>query len=106
MISSSGAGNPPAEGGDVFGDYLRAKAEADRALEGSGLDYTIVRPGRLTDDPPTGRVSVGDELPRAEIPRADVAATLAAALSAENAIGKTFELRAGEIPIADALASL
>jgi uncharacterized protein YbjT (DUF2867 family) len=106
MISSSGAGNPPAEGGDVFGEYLRAKAEADRALERSGLDYTIVRPGSLTDDPPAGRVSVGAELPRAEVPRADVAATLAAALSAENAIGKTFELRAGETPIEDALASL
>jgi uncharacterized protein YbjT (DUF2867 family) len=106
MISSSGAGNPPAEGGDVFGEYLRAKAEADQALERSGLDYTIVRPGSLTDDAATGRVSVGPELPRAEIPRADVAATLAASLSAENTIGKTFELRAGEIPIADALASL
>ena len=106
MISSSGAGNPPAEGSDVFGEYLRAKAEADRALERSGLDYTIVRPGSLTDDAATGRVSVGPELPRAEIPRADVAATLAASLSAENTIGKTFELRAGDTPIADALASL
>lgn len=104
MISSMGAGSPPAEGGDVFGEYLRAKAEADRALEASGLAFTIVRPGSLTDDPPTGRVTIGDELDRGEIPRADVAATLAAALRAENTVGKTFELRAGETPIEEAVA--
>jgi uncharacterized protein YbjT (DUF2867 family) len=106
MISSMGAGNPPAEGADVFGEYLRAKAEADRALEESGLDYTIVRPGGLTDDPATGRVTIAEQLPRAEVPRADVAATLAALLLAENTIGKTFELRAGETPIEEALAGL
>ncbi|HEY7256571.1 MAG TPA: SDR family oxidoreductase [Solirubrobacterales bacterium] len=106
MISSMGAGSPPAEGGDVFGEYLRAKAAADRALEESGLDYTIIRPGGLTDDPPSGRVSVGADLPRAQIPRADVAATLAASLTSENTVGKTFELRSGETPIEDALDSL
>jgi uncharacterized protein YbjT (DUF2867 family) len=106
MISSMGAGNPPAEGGDVFGEYLRAKAAADHALVQSGLDYTIVRPGSLTDDPPSGRVSVGDDLPRAEIPRADVAATLAALLVAENTVDTTFELRTGETPIEEAVAGL
>jgi uncharacterized protein YbjT (DUF2867 family) len=106
MISSMGAGSPPAEGGDVFGEYLRAKAEADRALAASGLAFTIVRPGSLTDDLPTGRVTIGEELDRGEIPRADVAATLAAALRAENSAGRTFELRAGETPIEEALAAL
>jgi uncharacterized protein YbjT (DUF2867 family) len=106
MISSMGAGNPPAEGGGVFGEYLRAKAEADRALAASGLAFTIVRPGSLTDDPPTGLVRIGDQLPRGEVGRADVAAVLAALLAAENAIEKTFELRAGDTPIDQAIAAL
>jgi len=106
IVSSMGAANPPAEGGDVFSEYLRAKAEADRALEASGLGYTIVRPGSLTDDPGTGMVSIGGILDRGDVPRADVAATLAAVLTAENTIGKAFELRAGETPIEEALAGL
>ena len=106
MISAMGAARPPAEGGEVYGEYLRAKAEADRALEASGLNHTIVRPGRLTDDPPSGRVTIGNDLPGGEVSRADVAATLAAALRADNTIGATFELIAGETPIEDALAAL
>jgi uncharacterized protein YbjT (DUF2867 family) len=106
MISAMGAASPPVEGGGVYGEYLRAKAEADRALESSGLDYTIVRPGKLTDDLPTGRVMIGNDLPHGEIPRADVAATLAAALTVDSTIGRTFELLAGETPIEDALAAL
>ncbi|HEX3243340.1 MAG TPA: NAD(P)H-binding protein, partial [Solirubrobacterales bacterium] len=106
MISAMGAARPPAEGGEVYGEYLRAKAEADRALEASGLNHTIVRPGRLTDDPPSGRVTIGNDLPGGEVSRADVAATLAAALRADSTIGTTFELLAGETPIEDALAAL
>jgi uncharacterized protein YbjT (DUF2867 family) len=106
MISAMGAANPPAEGGDVYGEYLRAKAEADRALRASGLDYTIVRPGRLTDEPGTGLVRVGESLERGEVPRADVAAVLAAVLTAPNTIGKTFDLLSGEIAIERAVASL
>jgi uncharacterized protein YbjT (DUF2867 family) len=106
IVSSMGAGNPPAEGGDVFGEYLRAKAGADRALAASGLDYTIVRPGGLTDDPPTGKVEIGSDLGRGEIPRADVAAILAAVLSAANAVGKTFELISGDVALDEAVAGL
>ncbi len=106
MVSAMGAANPPAEGGGVFGEYLRAKAEADRALAASGLDYTIVRPGSLTDDPPTGLVTIGTDLRRGEISRADVSATLAAALVAESTVGKTFELIAGETPIEEAITRL
>lgn len=106
MISAMGAAEPPPQGGDVFGEYLRAKAEADRALLASGLEYTIVRPGRLTDEPPTGLVAVGERLDRGEIPRADVAAVLAAVLHAPNAAGRTFELVSGEMPIAQAVAGL
>lgn len=106
MISAMGAADPPAEGGDVFGEYLRAKAEADRALAASGLAYTIVRPGGLTDDPPTGHVQVGDRLDRGQIPRADVAAVIAAVLPARNAIGATFDLISGEVPIEQAVARI
>jgi uncharacterized protein YbjT (DUF2867 family) len=106
IVSSMGAGDPPAEGGDVFGEYLRAKAEADRALAASGLDHTIVRPGRLTNDAPTGRVAIAAELSRSDVPRGDVAAVLAAVLHAESTIGKTFELRGGDAPIDEALAAL
>jgi nucleoside-diphosphate-sugar epimerase len=106
MISAMGAADPPAEGGDVFGEYLRAKAEADRALAESGLAYTIVRPGGLTDDPPTGRIEIGDRLERGQIPRADVAAVLAAALQARNTIGATFDLVSGEVPIEQAVARI
>jgi uncharacterized protein YbjT (DUF2867 family) len=106
MVSAMGAANPPAEGGDVFGEYLRAKAAADEALVASGLAYTVVRPGRLTDDPPTGKVQIGERLDRAEIPRADVAAVLAAVLEAGNTIGKTFDVVSGETPVAQAISEL
>lgn len=106
MVSAMGAATPPAEGGDAFGEYLRAKAEADLALAASGLAFTIVRPGGLTDDPATGRVAVATSLDRGEIPRADVAAVLAAVLAAPNAVGQTFELIAGETPVEEAIAQL
>jgi nucleoside-diphosphate-sugar epimerase len=106
MVSAMGAADPPADGGDVFGEYLRAKARADRELEASGLDHTIVRPGMLTDGPPSGGVEVGSNLERGEIPRADVVAVLAAALPARSAIGRTFEVVSGETPVEDAVAAL
>jgi uncharacterized protein YbjT (DUF2867 family) len=106
IVSSMGAGDPPAEGGDVFGEYLRAKAKADQALIASGLDYTIVRPGSLTDDPATGLVKIGEVLDSGEVTRADVAAVLAAVLHHDNTIGKTFELRGGDVPVAEAIAAI
>ncbi len=107
MVSAMGAGSPPPEGdGDVFGEYLRAKADADRAVQESGLRFTIVRPGGLTDDPGTGRVEVGESLERGGIPRADVAAVLHACLEIPATVGKTFELIAGGRPIDEALRAL
>jgi uncharacterized protein YbjT (DUF2867 family) len=106
IVSSMGAADPPDEGGDAFGEYLRAKAEADRAVMASGLDYTIVRPGMLTDDPGTGRVTVAPRLDRGEVPRADVAAVLLACLDIDNATGHDFDLVSGETPIEEALAAL
>jgi nucleoside-diphosphate-sugar epimerase len=106
MVSAMGAADPPAEGGGVFGEYLRAKAKADRALEASGLDHTIVRPGGLTDEPPSGLVAIGAGLDRGQIPRADVVAVLAAVIPAPNAVGKAFELVSGETPVEEAVAGL
>jgi nucleoside-diphosphate-sugar epimerase len=107
MISSIGAGHPPPPGeGDVFGEYLRAKSAGDQALEASGLEYTVIRPGPLTDDPPTGRVQLGTDLDRVEIPRADVAAILHACLFLPHTIGWTFEAVGGETEIEAALAAL
>jgi uncharacterized protein YbjT (DUF2867 family) len=106
IVSSMGAGDPPAEGGESFGEYLRAKAEADRAVAASGLDYTIVRPGGLTDEPGTGKVRIGEQLESGSVTRDDVAAVLAASLRIEATIGQTFELRQGDTPIEEALAAL
>lgn len=106
IVSSMGATDPPAEGGDTFDEYLRAKADADRALAASGLDHTIVRPGRLRDEPGSGRVSVAPRLDRGSVSRADVAAVLLACLEIENTIGRDFDLIAGGTPIEEALAAL
>jgi uncharacterized protein YbjT (DUF2867 family) len=105
MVSSIGAGDP-ASGPEAMRPYLEAKAEADAALSASDLDWTIVRPGGLTDDPGTGLVWVGADERRASITRDDVAAVLAACLDEPRTVGKTFVLLQGETPIAEALASL
>ena len=106
MISSIGADRPHAASGGMR-PYLEAKAEADQYLMASGLDYTIVRPGALTDDPGTGRVRVSTELGgRGDIPRDDVAAVIAQVLDAPNTIGVTFEVFSGDLLVAEAVRSL
>jgi uncharacterized protein YbjT (DUF2867 family) len=105
MVSSMGA-DPDREADDAFGAYQRAKGRADAALRASGLEYTIVRPGRLTDDPGSGRVRVGEHVGRGEVPRDDVAGVLVAALDAPGTVGTVFEVVSGDVPIAEALAAL
>jgi uncharacterized protein YbjT (DUF2867 family) len=106
IVSSIGA-HDPAAGEGPMRPYLEAKAEADEAVAASGLDYTIVRPGMLTDDPGVGKVDVSTELGRrGPVPRDDVAAVLAECLNAENTVGKTFELFTGDTPIPEALRAL
>jgi uncharacterized protein YbjT (DUF2867 family) len=105
MVSSIGADRPERASGPMR-PYLEAKAEADERLAGSGLDHTIVRPGRLTDDPGTGRIRAGAELGGGQVSRDDVAATLLAVLDADNTIGKTFVLLAGDTPIEEAVRAL
>ncbi len=103
IVSSIGAANPE-RSSEQMRPYIEAKAEADRALMESGLDWTVVRPGRLTDEPGTGRVSVDGGY--GSIPRDDVAATLLAVLDTSSAVGKAFDLVAGETPIEDAVRAL
>ncbi len=102
IVSSVGAESPP-DDDDVFSVYLRAKAEADRALMDSDRDWTVVRPGMLTDDPGTGRVRIQTEPIRAEVTRDDVAAVLAAVVDESRAVGKVLYVVGGDDPIQDAL---
>ena len=103
MLSSMGAGNP--EGGsEAMQPYLFAKARADERLVESGLDYTIIRPGGLTNEEGTGRIEAAQSLGRrGQISRDDVARTFADALEMRNTYGKTFEILAGDTPIREAL---
>jgi uncharacterized protein YbjT (DUF2867 family) len=106
IVSSTGADNPEAASG-TFGVYLEAKAAADQAVRESGLDYTVVRPGGLTEDAGTGVVDVAEKLGRrGSIPRDDVAAVLVAVLDTPSTIGLTFEVLSGSTPIEDAIRAL
>ncbi|MGI5258558.1 NAD(P)H-binding protein [Streptomyces angustmyceticus] len=105
VISSMGTDREPPEGTDpVFAAYLRAKAAADADIRSrAGLDWTILRPGRLTDDPGTGRVTLADATGRSAVSRDDVAATLVALLDEPGTIGRTLELIGGDVPVVDAV---
>ena len=103
MLSSMGAGDPEA-GSEAMRPYLRAKARADERLRDSGLDYTIIRPGSLTEDEGTGRIDAAESLGRrGEISREDVARTFAEALEMESTHRETFEILSGDTPIREAL---
>jgi uncharacterized protein YbjT (DUF2867 family) len=103
LISAMGADSFDAASTDIFQVYLRAKSEADAALRKSDLDWTIVRPGGLTDEPGTGKVSVGESTGRGTIPRADVAAVVAQCLTTASTIGTQFEVISGDTAIGAAL---
>jgi nucleoside-diphosphate-sugar epimerase len=102
IVSSVGAEKPP-EGDEVFSVYLQAKAAADEAVQNSDRDWTIVRPGRLTDDPGTGRVRIQSEPFRGQIARDDVASTLQRLLADSRASRRILYVNGGEEPIERAL---
>ncbi len=87
----------------VWRAYVEAKRDADTALRGSELDWTIIRPGGLTDDPATGSVALAPELDRGEVTRADVAAVIAACLEDDRTIGKQWTLTEGEKTVREAM---
>lgn len=101
MISAMGLDEP--RGNAVFQAYQQAKAEADEALRTSGLDYTIIKPGRLTDEEGTGRVALAPELPRGEVPRQEVAEVLAEVIENPHTAGLELSLTEGETPVEQAV---
>jgi uncharacterized protein YbjT (DUF2867 family) len=105
MVSGAGVENPPG-GDEVFEVYLRAKAAADAAVEGSDLDWTIMRPGGLTDDAGTGNVRIESTPFSGPVPRDDVAAVLSALLVDTRSSGRILYLSSGSTPIGDALDEL
>jgi uncharacterized protein YbjT (DUF2867 family) len=108
-VSSLGA-DDPASGPPLLLPFLRAKAVSDEAVRASGLDWTVLRPSGLTDEPGTGRVQAAEHLTFPGRPptlaRDDLAAVVVAALTEERTVGRSFDLTAGESPIAAALAAL
>ena len=102
IISAVGAENP-SSGDDVFSVYLRAKAEADEAVRASDRDWTVLRPGGLTDEPGSGRVRIESEPFGGRIARSDVAGVLARLLPDPRSYGSVLYLNGGEEPIEQAL---
>ncbi|RJL22740.1 NAD(P)H-binding protein [Bailinhaonella thermotolerans] len=105
QVSAMGVDGPPREGTDeVFAAYLRAKAAAEEDLRSRDLDWTILRPGRLTDAPGTGRVALAPPpLGRGEVTRDDVAAVLLALLDEPATSGLTLDLLNGDTPVSRAV---
>ncbi|MFN3257264.1 MAG: SDR family oxidoreductase [Ilumatobacter sp.] len=113
IVSSMGADDPPddpSDESDDFSVYLRAKHDADEAVrsasERSELVHTIVRPGALTDDEPTGSVQLAEHTGRGEIPRGDVAEVLAELIDSERGADVTVEVVSGRTSIPDAARAL
>jgi uncharacterized protein YbjT (DUF2867 family) len=105
MLSSMGADDPSVS--EELKDYLRAKKNADDHLKASGLDYTIVRPGSLTDKDGTGKIQLKEKLESpGKITRADVAKTLVSVLASDTMQNQVFEIIAGETPIDNALTTI
>jgi uncharacterized protein YbjT (DUF2867 family) len=92
--------------GEVFAAYLRAKKDAEDDLRARDLDWTILRPGRLTDEPGTGEVHLIDSVEYGEVPRDDVAAVLVALLEEERSYRRVLELVGGHTPIEEAISRL
>ncbi len=104
LLSSIYAGRPD-QGPDSLREYFHAKHAADEFVQSTALDYTIVRPGFLTDDAPGNHVQIGEAFdgPEAKIARTDVAAILAAAVSEPASSRRTFEIINGDLTIDDGL---
>lgn len=105
IVSAMGADSEPREGTDpVFAAYLRAKGAADRDVRArEALDWTVLRPGHLTNEAGTGRVRLAERTGRSDISRDDVAVALAALLDTPSTAGLTLELVAGDTPVEQAV---
>ena len=107
QVSAIGVDDPlPEDTEPVWRAYVEAKRDADAALRDSGLDWTIIRPGRLTDDPARDAVLLAEEVERGEVSRADVAAVLAAVLDEPGSVRRQLDLVNGTERVADAVGAL
>lgn len=86
--------------------YFVAKHYADRMLEETNLNFTIIRPGGLINEPGTGKVTASENLTRSTIPREDVAKVIFTAIREENTFKRSFDLVSGETLVAEALKTL
>ncbi len=102
VVSSMGVDRPE-QMPPFLNAVLKVKAVSDAHVQGSGLDYTIVRPGGLTNDSGSGQVRVGMPVQGGMIPREDVAAVVVACLLEPQTIGRTFEVVAGPTPVGEAI---
>ncbi len=108
LVSSMGVesvrdGATPEGVGEVFVAYLRAKLAAEDDVRGRDLDWTVLRPGRLTDDEATGSVTLTPDAPRGDVPRADVAAVLTALLDEPRTAGLVLQLTSGPTSVEEAV---
>lgn len=107
QVSAIGVDAPlPDDTAEVWRAYVEAKRDADAALRDSDLAWTIVRPGRLTDDPATGQVALGIDVDGGDVTRADVADVVATVLESDETVGQQCNLVNGSVPVADAVRAL
>jgi uncharacterized protein YbjT (DUF2867 family) len=96
----------PDQGDRLVRSILYAKQVSDNVLRRSSLVWTVVRAGTLTDEPATGRVAVAGHLDAGRVPRPDVAAVIMACLKENRTENRGFDVHAGPLPVAAALAGL
>ncbi|MFP1678407.1 SDR family oxidoreductase [Alloalcanivorax sp. C16-2] len=107
VIVSSMRADDPDSGPESMRHYFVAKQKADNHLRASHLNYTIVRPGRLTEEEGTGKVRLAERIDAfGEIPRQDVAAVIRAVLDHPGSSKREFDLISGDTAIDQAVASL
>lgn len=106
MVSAVQAHNRESWKDSPIKPYMVAKHYADRMLVSSQLNYTIVRPGALLNEPGTGKVQAAEDLQRGSIPREDVAKTVVAALNEENTFRRSFDLMSGDQSVEEALKNI
>lgn len=110
LIVSSMNADTPDNGPDSMKHYYKAKGDADQHLQASGLNYTIVRPGRLSNDSGNGKIEAAEKIENPtrdrHIPRQDVAQVMVTSLETENTSHRAFEVLSGHTPIEQALKSV
>ncbi|MDF7637294.1 SDR family oxidoreductase [Leuconostocaceae bacterium ESL0958] len=105
MVSAAGVDDRATWKKSGIYTYFMMKHYADQILQGTGLDYTIVRPVTLSDEAGTGKIAMTATADQPKIPRADVAAFIAAVIDNQTTYGQVYELTAGDQAISDLFAA-